>query len=69
MDIQVGAVVEVETADGSRARMRALTGPVSGRDFQVVWVCRPESFDEYRSDYRAGIPWPAEAVREVAPAQ
>ena len=53
--------------------MRALGGPVMGRDFMVVWVCTEQAWAAQvkrndDDDLTAGIPWPVEDVYELEPA-
>jgi hypothetical protein len=62
MDIQVGTLLECETADGGYAVMRALGPPEQGRDFRVVWVCTPEEYDRPGANLD-GIPWPYSSLR------
>lgn len=66
MAIEAGALVEVVTASGKTARMRAVGAPSEGRDFPVLWVCTEEEFEQAGPDgHVEGIPWPLDAVREV----
>jgi hypothetical protein len=70
MTIQRGTAVDVRTATGAHVRMRAMSAPVRGRDFPVVWVCTDE---EYQSALNGGqepdgIPWPLDAVQVLEPA-
>jgi hypothetical protein len=62
MEIQAGVLLECETADGTYAVMCALGPPEQGRDFRVVWVCKPEEY-ESAGTLPEGIPWPYSAVR------
>jgi hypothetical protein len=62
MAITTGALVEVVTASGRTARMRAMGEPTQGRDFPIVWVCTE---GEYEVGTSEGIPWPLNAVHEV----
>ena len=69
-NVREGSFVIVTTAAGEQVRMRALSGCVPGRDFQVVWVCLPEEWKlaEQLGDGPSGIPWPVEAVRVASEA-
>lgn len=68
MAIEAGVLVEVVTASGKTARMRALGAPMQGRDFPVVWVCTEGEYEQAGPDDEVGgIPWPLDAVHEVAP--
>lgn len=68
MAIEAGVLVEVVTASGKTARMRALGVPTQGRDFPVVWVCTEDEYEQAGpGDEVEGIPWPLDAVHEVAP--
>ena len=62
--IQVGDRVKVVTADGSELRRVAISGPVDGDDFRVVWVCKPEEWPRETMDVNSGtsMAWPIEAV-------
>jgi hypothetical protein len=62
--IQRGMLVRVRNAWGEWHIKRALTSVVAGHDFPVVWVCRPEAWDEAIRDEESEvrIPWPAEDV-------
>lgn len=67
MEIEAGTLLEVITASGESAHMRALGAPVRGRDFPVVWVCTEEEYTAARlhDERSAGIPWPLDAVRPL----
>lgn len=67
MAIRVGDRVEVTTADGEQVVMRALGGPMQGRDFPVVWVCTEDEYmrAERDKDEPDGLPWPLNALREL----
>jgi hypothetical protein len=69
MAIESGTLVEVTTASGAIARMRATSAPTRGRDFWVVWVCTVEEYEEVQTLGRRvdGMPWPLNAVRELDP--
>ena len=68
MEIGVGTLLEVDTASGEQAIMRALGPPAQGQDFLVVWVCTEQEFSraQHAGDQPKGIPWPYHAVRGVA---
>lgn len=70
MKITPGTLVEVVNARGERTERVALSGVVAGRDFPVVWVCRPEEMEAAAAEGRdaEGVPWPAEDVRVLDPA-
>jgi hypothetical protein len=38
-----------------------------GEDFAVVWVCRPEEWEQAQAEGREpeGVPWPIEDVRVI----
>jgi hypothetical protein len=64
-----GTRLIVTTASGGRLLMIATGRPVRGRDFPVVWVCRPS--DHGKLDVLptwASIPWPLDSV-ELADAE
>ena len=63
--IQPGMAVTVRTAEGETLPKLALTAPMMGDDFAVVWVARPEEWDAAQSEGREpqGIPWPVDEVR------
>jgi hypothetical protein len=63
--IEPGSHVLARSASGELLERRAITGPVAGEDFRVVWVCRDEEWEEARADGREpdGIPWPAGDVK------
>ena len=65
MRIQPGCRVEVTTARGERIQMVALSGETNGRDVKVVWVMEPDEF-EARGNAGHRIPWPSDAVNELA---
>lgn len=65
MQISEGSLVEVLTASGATARMRALGGPARGRDFPVLWVCTEHEYEVGPSEDLVGIPWPLDAVQHV----
>lgn len=71
MEIETGTLLEVVTASGERAHMRALGAPVRGRDFPVVWVCTEEEYEaaQAHGERSAGIPWPLDAVRPLEAVQ
>lgn len=64
MVIRPGDAVIVSSATGD-LRRRAVTGPVPGQDFTVVWLCSEE---EWFAASEAGrephaVPWPVEDVQ------
>ncbi|CAN5876088.1 hypothetical protein BH20ACT7_BH20ACT7_09200 [soil metagenome] len=65
MEIEPGTVLEVTTASGATAFMRAISGPTKGRDFPVVWVCTEAEHSRAQAEgvVAEGIPWPLNAVR------
>lgn len=65
MAIVSGDLVEVTTASGERVLMRALSGVMAGRDFEVVWVAMPEEWERAarEGDEPDGLPWPSDALR------
>jgi hypothetical protein len=67
MEIQVGTLLECETA----VTMRALGGVVQGYDFPVVWVATPQDYARAQGngDKPAGIPWPVTALRVLEDAR
>lgn len=67
MAIETGSQVEVVTASGATVRMRALGAPTRGRDFPVVWVCTEDEYEKVQAGEIEGIPWPLDAVQEIAP--
>jgi hypothetical protein len=66
--IERGDMVLARTATNEWVRRRALTGPVQGMDFPVVWVCREEDWSRAASTptKEVGVPWPADEVRPSA---
>lgn len=67
MDITVGTVLEATSARGERVRLRALSQPMAGRDFRVVWACAADVW-EPDLDVTAGLPWALEDVVVAEPA-
>jgi hypothetical protein len=67
MEITSGTLLEVVTASGERVHMRALGGPMKGRDFPVVWVCTEREYVDAHAtgSQPEGIPWPLDAVRPL----
>lgn len=70
MLIKPGDVLHVTTASGSTAIMRALSSPVDGVDFPVVWACTEREYRDAVADGADlervdGIPWPFSAIAEV----
>jgi hypothetical protein len=64
MNIKPGDRVLALNARGERGERVALTEVVMGRDFLVVWICRPEEWVAAQAEGReaVGVPWPAEDV-------
>jgi len=69
-EIERGARLTAQAADGSKRELRALGGVIAGGDFAVVWACSEREWDAADAEGREpeGIPWPAEdvEVREAA---
>lgn len=63
-EIERGARVVADAANGSRRELRALGGVIAGGDFAVVWACSEREWAAAEADGREpeGIPWPAEDV-------
>lgn len=68
MKIQPGDLVDATTASGTIIRMRAIGKPMQGHDFPIVWLCTEAEWNRAVSanDDPDGIPWPLDAVRELA---
>lgn len=68
MAIGKGDLVHVTTATGETISMRALGAPNSGYSFPVVWVATEEEWARAQDagSEPDGIPWPTEAVLELA---
>jgi hypothetical protein len=66
-NIEPGKRVSVTDWRGQTHERTALSEPVQGTDFMVVWACRPEEWDAARAEGRdpEGLPWPAEDVRPL----
>jgi hypothetical protein len=66
--IDPGSRVLATSASGEQLERRAITGPVDGDDFRVVWVCREEEWVAALNEGRdpEGIPWPVEDVQVAA---
>lgn len=64
MNVKPGDTVLALNARGERGERIALTSVVMGRDFPVIWVCRPEEWIAAQAEGREpeGVPWPAEDV-------
>jgi hypothetical protein len=62
--IEPGSTVLVRTADDKLLERRAVSAPVMGEDFAVVWVTRPEEWTEAELQGRepSAVPWPAQDV-------
>jgi hypothetical protein len=56
--------IRVRDVHGHWLERIALGGVVQGRDFPVVWACRPEEWERAvrEGDEPVGAPWPAEDV-------
>jgi len=65
--IQPGTHVLARAANDKQLERRAITEPIPGDDFQVVWVCSHEEWDAAQAEGRdpQGIPWPVEDVTLV----
>jgi len=65
MSIERGQHVVVVDAFGAELSRIALGEPVLGEDFPVVWVCRPEVWEQAQREGHdpEGVPWPLEDVR------
>lgn len=63
--IQRGSLVEATTANNEVIRMIAISGPIRGRDFPVVWVCTEGEWAEAleANEEPDGLPWPMTAIR------
>jgi hypothetical protein len=63
--IQPGDHVLARAANGDLLERRAITEPVAGDDFRVVWVCTEDEWLDAEAESREpdGIPWPAGDVR------
>jgi hypothetical protein len=68
MAIGHGDRVLALNARGERNERIALTGIVRGRDFPVIWICRPEEWVTAQAEgcEPEGVPWPAEDVQPVS---
>jgi hypothetical protein len=69
-EIERGARVLADAADGTTRELRALGGVIAGGDFAVVWACGEREWEaaEHEGREPVGIPWPAEDVRIAAEA-
>jgi hypothetical protein len=67
--IDPGTHVLATSATGEELRRRAMSEPMDGDDFRVVWVCREEEWLAAQAEGREpeGIPWPAEDVTVCNP--
>jgi len=65
--IQPGDHVLARAANDELLERRAITEPIDGDDFRVVWVCTEDEWLEAEAESREpdGIPWPAEDVKVV----
>jgi hypothetical protein len=68
IDVSVGDLLWVRTADGKMLERRAASGVTDGEDFPVVWVCRLEAWDPMQPEAckARAVPWPADAVERAA---
>lgn len=62
-----GQRVSVKDYRGQTHVKRAVTAPVAGYDFEVVWVCREDEWFQSQAQIRTpeAIPWPVEDVRPL----
>ena len=66
LDIKgTGELVFATDASGEDLPRRAISGPVRGDNFMVIWVCREEEWHAAQREGRHpdGVPWPVEDVR------
>lgn len=65
--IYAGQTVKARDWKGQDIILTAITPPIQGKDFEVVWVCRPDEWTAAQREAREpqGIPWPVEDVRRV----
>lgn len=65
--VRNGDLVCVSTADGATLNRRAITGPIDGDDFRVIWVCKEQDYTTDRNDLKpvSAMAWPVEAVALV----
>jgi hypothetical protein len=63
-EVRRGTKVQVRDAFGRTSEVRATSGVVMGKDFEIVWVCDEEEWKRAESESRRpdSIPWPAEDV-------
>lgn len=71
MAIKPGTLLAATTASEAVVQMRAISAPVRGHDFPVVWVCTEREYETAKAariDHAdmEGIPWPLDAVRELS---
>lgn len=68
MAITTGDRIYVMDIRRQEHRRRALTGPIPGYDFEVVWTCREDEWDAAQREDREpdGMPWPSEDVRPAS---
>jgi hypothetical protein len=64
MEIKAGDHVIAVNARGERSERIALSEVVMGRDFPVIWICRPDEWITAQAEGRQpeSVPWPAEDV-------
>jgi hypothetical protein len=70
VNIARGTAVRVRDVHGQWLERIAMNTPVQGRDFPVVWACRPEEWEraEREGDVPEGTPWPLEDVEPAVAA-
>lgn len=70
MAIMRGDHLHVTTASGETLTVRALGAPERGDRFPIVWVATETDWNalEESGEEPQGIPWPTEAVKEMASA-
>ena len=59
-----GERVRVRDSKGRIHERVAISGPVQGQDFIIVWACHPAEWEAALAADREpdGVPWPAEDV-------
>lgn len=65
-----GSRVKARTATGDELLMIAVTGPVAGHDFPIVWICSAEEYERSteRGEEPEAMAWPLNAVTTLDPA-
>jgi hypothetical protein len=68
--IEKGVPVRVRDVHGHWLERVAMDGVVQGRDFPVVWACRPEEWERAtrEGEEPVGTPWPVEDVESAVTA-